>query len=105
MLDAADAVASYVARGRGNYDQDSAIRDAIVYQIIVLGEASKAVMRADPELTDDLSTIDWSPLARMKDRLTHQYWAVDPEIVWSTATQDVPAIRNAVAAGLKKLGK
>jgi len=29
----------------------------------------------------------------MRDKMIHQYWAVNGEIVWSTAVSDVPSIR------------
>ena len=48
MVAAADAIAAYVARGRAAFDNDSAVREAIVYQIVVIGEAAKAAIAADP---------------------------------------------------------
>src|SRR4029453_14934583 len=50
MAEAADAIAGYVGRGRAAFDTDPAIRDAILYQIIFLGEAAKAARAADPSL-------------------------------------------------------
>lgn len=46
MAEAAEAIAGYVARGRASFDHDPAIRDAILYQIIVLGDAAKAALVA-----------------------------------------------------------
>ena len=82
MVEAADAIAEYVARGRRTYDADSAVRDAILFRIVVIGEAAKAVVQRDPGLAADLSDVEWSALARMRDRITHQYWAIDAQIVW-----------------------
>lgn len=92
MIQAAEAIAGYVARGRAAFDQDSAVREAIVYQIVILGEAAKAVVDADASVRADFPDIKWSPLAKMRDKVTHQYWAVDGEIVWSAAQHDVPQI-------------
>ena len=100
MLTAADAIVEYVARGRGVFDADSAVREAIVYQIVVIGEAAKAAINADPSIATDVPGIEWSLLARMRDKVTHQYWTVDREIVWSTASVDVPKIREALTQAL-----
>ncbi len=54
MTEAAEALGAYVARGRDAYDQDPAIRDAILYQ--VLGEAGKAALIADPSLEESYPT-------------------------------------------------
>jgi len=104
MSEAADAIASYVGRGRAMFDSDPAIRDAILYQIIVLGEAAKAALGADPRLEAAYPAVDWSPVTRMRDRVTHRYWATDREIVWSTASNAVPALGRAVGEALATLG-
>lgn len=104
MAEAADAIAGYVGRGRAAFDADPAIRDAILYQIIVLGEAAKAALAADPSLEASHPAVDWSPVARMRDRVAHHYWATDREIVWATASDAVPSLRRAVAEALAAFG-
>ena len=103
MLMAAEAVVRYVERGRATFDADSAVRDAIVHQIEVMGEAAKAVLAADPSLEAELPGIEWSELARMRDKMIHQYWAVNAEIVWATASRDVPAIKAVLTKALDRL--
>jgi uncharacterized protein with HEPN domain len=103
MAEAADAIAVYVARGREAFDGDPAVRDAILYQIIVLGEAAKAAVAAAPDLEAAYPEVDWSPVARMRDRVTHHYWATDYEVVWATARDAVPALRRALGTALAAL--
>ncbi len=102
-MDAADAIAAYVARGRNVYDADAAVRDAILFRIVVIGEAAKAVVQRDPTLANDLSEVEWSALARMRDRITHQYWAIDAQIVWDTAVEDIPEVRALLVEALRRL--
>ena len=104
MAEAADSIASYVGRGREAFDDDPAVRDAILYQIIVLGEAAKAALAVDPSLESSYPDIDWSPMARMRDRVAHHYWATDYQIVWDTACNAVPTLRQSVEAALRALG-
>lgn len=101
MADAADAIASYVARGRAEFDAERAVRDAILYQLVVLGEAAKGALEADPSLTEAYPDVEWSPSARMRDRVAHHYWATDFDVVWSTAAVAVPALRRAITAILE----
>jgi uncharacterized protein len=103
MIAASKLITEYVARGQTAFDEDSVIRDAIAFQIIVIGEAAKAVVAADKTIQEQAPEIEWSPWARMKDRITHQYWAIDPAIVWSTATQDVPKLNTALNALIQRL--
>jgi uncharacterized protein with HEPN domain len=86
------------------YDADAAVRDAILFRIVVIGEAAKAVVHRDPALATELSEVEWSALAKMRDRITHQYWAIDAQIVWDTAVEDIPEVRTVLAGALQRLG-
>lgn len=103
MVEATHAIISYTTRGRDAFENDSALRDAILYQVVVLGEAAKAALAADPSLESALPDVEWSPIARMRDRLAHHYWATDREIVWATATVAVPELCDALTAALARL--
>jgi uncharacterized protein with HEPN domain len=77
--------------------------NAILYQVVVLGEAAKAALAADPSVESTLPEVEWSPIARMRDRVAHHYWATDREVVWATTTVAVPELRAALAAALARL--
>jgi uncharacterized protein with HEPN domain len=64
---------------------------------------AKAAMDADPTIEDDLPEIEWSPMARMRDRFAHHYWATDNEVVWTTAVESVPKLQKAITHALKRL--
>lgn len=36
--------------------------------------------------------VPWSDMAGMRDKLIHEYEAVDYDEVWSTATKDIPLL-------------
>lgn len=48
IRDAADAIAAYTDRGREAFDRDAAVGDAILYRIVVIGQAAKAVVQQIP---------------------------------------------------------
>lgn len=103
IIAATNAVASYVVRGRAAFDDDATVRDAILYQIIVIGEAAKGVIAADETIAAEIPSVEWSLWAKMRDRVTHQYWATDNTIVWLTATRDVPDLRADLMKALLRL--
>ena len=38
----------------------------------------------------EISEGDWRGLKGMRDRLAHAFWNIDPQILWSTVTEDFP---------------
>jgi uncharacterized protein with HEPN domain len=69
----------------------------------VLGKAAKVVARADAALAGELTAVEWSLLAKLRDRLTHHYWATDREIVWATITRDIPELGRTLGHALERL--
>ena len=96
-------IADYVSRGHDAFVGDGAILDAIVFRLVTIGEASKALQLRG--LDKRMPGLPWSSMARTRDRLTHHYFRIDPAIVWDTATKDIPELQRAVEAALAALGK
>jgi uncharacterized protein with HEPN domain len=75
---------------------DTKSLDAVLFEILVLGEAVKALPQ---EWTEQHPHVPWSRIARMRDRLIHGYRSINIDTVWETATSDVPAL----AAEIQKI--
>ena len=69
-----------------SYATDQEKQFAVTHALFLLGEASKALSE---ETKSAAPHIDWSALARLRDRLAHHYWTVANRVVWDTATIDV----------------
>ncbi|HEY0779075.1 MAG TPA: HepT-like ribonuclease domain-containing protein [Gemmatirosa sp.] len=105
MRTAVDTIAGYVARGRAAFDADPAIADAVLYQLVVLGEAAKAALQADPSLATRFPAVPWSSMARVRDRAAHHYYTLDRDVVWETSRTAVPIAAVAVEAALQALAR
>ena len=42
-------------------------------------------------------------MAGMRDKITHEYFGVDLDIVWRTIEEDLPGLRQAVRNALKDM--
>ena len=61
--------------------------------IEIIGEAVKNL---SPSFRDENSDIDWKKIAGMRDKLIHQYFSVDYELIWDAVKNKLPAIENRI---------
>ncbi|MGB9929840.1 MAG: DUF86 domain-containing protein [Methanosarcina sp.] len=82
MLDAIKAI-KYFTQGmdKETFLKDEKTKSAVTHQLLILGEASKAIPQDIKLRALDL---DWRGMAGMRDRLVHAYFNVDYELVWNT---------------------
>lgn len=62
---------------------------AILYRIIVIGEATK---RVSTQFRDQNPNIPWREMAGMRDQVTHRYDQVDLDIVWDVVNSRIPQL-------------
>jgi uncharacterized protein with HEPN domain len=90
MIEAAESVAQFVSkRERSDLETDRLLLFAVVRAVEVLGEAAARVSEETREKAPD---IPWSAIVSMRNRLIHGYFDIDTEIVWKTATKEIPAL-------------
>ncbi len=75
------------------FKQDKKTIYAVVRSIEIIGEATKNIPKV---LKDKHREIPWKKMAGMRDRLIHEYFGIDVEILWKTATEDIPSLKQLV---------
>jgi len=65
-------------------------RWAVVSQLLIIGEAARRLSQA---FRDQHADIPWRRLAAMRNRLIHEYDKINWELVWRTATTEVPRLQ------------
>ena len=66
------------------------IVDAVVRNFEIIGEATKHV---PAEIKQENPLIQWKDMAGMRDKLAHEYFGVDIDILWKTSINRLPALK------------
>lgn len=79
---------------------DSTTRAAVLWYFTVLGEAAR---KLPLEFTSRYPDVPWQQASRLRNRIVHGYWSISATIVHDVATDDLPAMIEALDAVLKDL--
>lgn len=99
-LEAIDAILGYTADGRDAFFADRKTQDAVIRNIEIIGQAVKGVSDDTRALEPD---VPWRQIAGMRDKLIHEYFGVDLNLVWDVVDRDLPEVRPALEALSKRL--
>ncbi len=77
------------------------IQDAVIRNLEILGEATKNLTM---ELRDKYEQIDWSGIARMRDKFIHYYFGLDISVIWDFVQFDIPSLKNQLQELIKSEG-
>ena len=76
------------------YIGDRGLQLQIERLLEIIGEALNRILKSDPDLRDQLS--DPMIIVGMRNRISHGYDAIDNEVIWSSASFDVPLLLHEV---------
>ena len=72
---------------------DMKTQDAVVRTLEIMGEATK---RLPAELRIEHNLVPWKQMAGVRDKLIHDYFGINYEIIWKIITEELPEVARKV---------
>lgn len=88
ILDAIESIQACVSdKTFGEFSADTVLVKAVLYDFIVIGEAAIAI---PPEVRAQSPALPWRLMGDMRNVMAHEYFRVEPQIVWDTIHNNLP---------------
>jgi uncharacterized protein with HEPN domain len=100
ILEATTKIRARVAHGHDRFDTDEDLQIVLTHLIQIIGEAAS---RLSPELTNGHPEVPWRQIIGTRHRVVHDYFAIDPDILWTAATRDIPPLAAQIHTILDEL--
>ena len=102
MVEAIRLVQSYVeGMSREEFLVDKKTPQAVVLNILILGEAATQVCKEYPEWADRHPAVPWRAMRGMRNRLAHGYFEINLDVVWDTVQQSLAELEEKLRVVLK----
>ena len=100
ILEAAQKAVRYTkTRKRADLDTDELLALGLIRLLEIIGEAAWGISE---DLRRKYPEIAWRQMSGMRNRLIHGYFDVNNDLVWETATIELPPLITRIKAVIKK---
>lgn len=73
--------------------------DAVVRNLEIVGEAARNMPE---EVIDKYSDVPWGNMISMRNKILHEYFGVDLDILWKTIKEDLPSLKQQIAEAFRE---
>ena len=96
MQEAIEKIASYVdAMTFTDFQSDTRTVDAVVHNLLVIGEAARCLPASIKENHPD---IDWIAINGLRNRIAHEYFGLSLSVIWEIVQTDLPRLQQQLSA-------
>ena len=88
---------------RREFLANETMQDAVAKCVEAIGEAAGQIARLEPDLESRYPDLRLSDAYSARNRLSHGYHAIDYAVLWTTATESIPATVEAATHALASI--
>lgn len=94
ILNAIEAIEAYSVSNYEEFIADPKTQDAILYNLIIIGEAANQISN---EFQEEHNTIPWSSMIGTRNIIIHGYDQVKLQIVWEILQGDLGHLKREIS--------
>jgi len=99
ILDSIDKILTFTENvSFDDFKKNTMMEYAVVRCLEIIGEAA---MRLPPPIKNKYPNVPWKDMVAMRNKVIHEYFGVDSEILWQTVKDDIPALRPLIKEIIK----
>ena len=98
IAEAVDDIERYTAAGFEAFLENRMQQDAVIRKLEIVGEAAKHLSAS---IKENQPEIPWREIAAMRDKMIHEYFGVNLEVVWTVVERNLPELKRAIGELLK----
>jgi uncharacterized protein with HEPN domain len=101
ILDSINEIESFIEEMTfEKFAKDKKTINAVTRSVEVVGEATKKIPK---NIRDKYPVIPWKKMSGMRDKLIHEYFGIDIEILWKVAKDEMPPLKTTIKSILRDL--
>ncbi|RBP08620.1 uncharacterized protein with HEPN domain [Roseiarcus fermentans] len=89
--------------GVSAFRQSQRDQDAVIRNMEIIGEAARQIQQHAPQFVAAHPELPWIEMRGMRNKMIHEYFDVDVDVVWRTVKSDLPALKQRIDDLLKRL--
>ncbi|WP_337907105.1 DUF86 domain-containing protein [Iningainema tapete] len=100
IIEAIERIEKYAVQGKQSFEENELFQTWFIQHLQIIGEASR-VLSAD--IREQHPEVPWSQMIGMRNILTHNYFEIDLEVVWSVVEHNLPSLKRQIEIILQQL--
>jgi uncharacterized protein with HEPN domain len=94
IYEAVEIINKYtIGMKKTDFVRPSAVQDAVILRLEIIGEAARAVPE---DFRIGHKEIPWRKIADFRNKLIHDYFGVDFDLVWNILQKDLPKLKKQI---------
>ncbi len=76
-----------------SFSENRMVQNAVIRSFEVVGEAAR---RVSPAFREAHPEVPWRVMGDFRNKLIHDYFGLELEVIWKTATEDAPLLLDRI---------